>query len=262
MIPVVKVCGNDLSSIPSVLELIEESRNKQLAVAGKQQVNLLAGVLIGEEDYDSPDFIDIRELRPIALEAPPGSLVVVTHLHELDGIREIMDRAEETITVQLHCRPALSPDIVGQLKDEYPEHRLWHVVHRDIGRDPVAKAVRMAGEFVDAGIDGFVVDSYTVNPKTGKIKVGGTGELADTSFVAAVLEGVKQKTLSAQVIRAGGLGPDNVANAIAEVRPDGVDANTRLKKDGDNGKDMRKVRKFHNEAVRAFCGEQFEVLYI
>jgi phosphoribosylanthranilate isomerase len=47
------------------------------------------------------------------------------------------------------------------------------------------------------------------------------------------------------VIIAGGLGPDNVLQAITAVRPAGVDSKTRTdKNDGSHIKDMKKIRDF------------------
>jgi phosphoribosylanthranilate isomerase len=54
------------------------------------------------------------------------------------------------------------------------------------------------------------------------------------------------------VIIAGGLGPENVADAIKSVRPAGVDSKTRTDKtDGSHSKDLDKVRRFV-ELAKAF----------
>lgn len=68
---------------------------------------------------------------------------------------------------------------------------------------------------------------------------GGTGE----SFDWSLLRGCGR-----QFILAGGLGPDNVADAIAKTRPWAVDASSSLETDGH--KDPEKVRAF----VRAVRG--------
>ena len=53
------------------------------------------------------------------------------------------------------------------------------------------------------------------------------------------------------VILAGGLGPDNVADAIQAVRPAGVDSKTKTDRDGSHQKDLDRVRRFHKAARAA-----------
>ena len=51
------------------------------------------------------------------------------------------------------------------------------------------------------------------------------------------------------VIIAGGLGPDNVVDAIRAVHPAGVDSKTKTDKDdGSHTKDLQKVRQFVSSA--------------
>ncbi len=65
---------------------------------------------------------------------------------------------------------------------------------------------------------------------------GGTGE----SFDWGILQGV---VLRKPLVLAGGLGPDNVGEAIRRVRPYAVDASTRLEAEPGR-KDPEKVRRF------------------
>jgi phosphoribosylanthranilate isomerase len=46
-------------------------------------------------------------------------------------------------------------------------------------------------------------------------------------------------------ILAGGLGPDNVAEAIRIVGPAGVDSKTRTDRGDTHAKDIERVRRFH-----------------
>jgi len=71
---------------------------------------------------------------------------------------------------------------------------------------------------------------------------GGTGRTFDWSLAAGLL---------GHVILAGGLGPDNVAEAIAAARPWGVDASSRLEV-APGRKDIHKVRAFVEAARKAF----------
>jgi phosphoribosylanthranilate isomerase len=56
-------------------------------------------------------------------------------------------------------------------------------------------------------------------------------------------------SVSIPVIIAGGLGPDNVVEAIRRVRPAGVDSKTKTDKDdGSHTKDLQKVKQFVTRA--------------
>ncbi len=79
--------------------------------------------------------------------------------------------------------------------------------------------------------------------------VGASGETHDWSVSAEIVEAV-----DAPVILAGGLGPDNVAEAVRTVRPAGVDSYTRTSRT-ERRKDLEKVRRFA-EAARAAAGGQ------
>lgn len=61
------------------------------------------------------------------------------------------------------------------------------------------------------------------------------------------------------MILAGGLGPDNVQEAIRSVQPAGVDSKTKTDSEGTHSKDLVKVEAFHRAAKSGqiafrFCG--------
>jgi phosphoribosylanthranilate isomerase len=78
---------------------------------------------------------------------------------------------------------------------------------------------------------------------------GGSGRPLDWTVVAARFPRARR---SVPVILAGGLDPDNVARAIREARPDGVDASSRLES-APGVKDPELVRRFVSRA-RAEAG--------
>jgi phosphoribosylanthranilate isomerase len=99
------------------------------------------------------------------------------------------------------------------------------------GPSSVSVAVRLAG-----CADYVLAD--TTHPETGV--VGATGQTHDWAVSAAIVQ-----ALDAPVMLAGGLGPENVRDAIAAVRPFGVDSETRTSLEADRRrKDMAKVEAF------------------
>lgn len=84
--------------------------------------------------------------------------------------------------------------------------------------------------------DSLLLD--TKHPDTGI--VGATGHTHDWSISADIVN-----SLDTTVVLAGGLGPENVRDAITAVRPFGVDSETRTSRDDDRRrKDIGKVEAF------------------
>ena len=83
--------------------------------------------------------------------------------------------------------------------------------------------------------DFLLLDSYDA----GSRQFGALGRTHDWSLSRRIVNGV-----SIPAILAGGLSPDNVAEAIAAVRPVGVDSKTKTDRADGAGKDLDKVRRF------------------
>ena len=83
--------------------------------------------------------------------------------------------------------------------------------------------------------DFLLLDSW--DPGTGQF--GALGRTHDWSLSRRIIEEV-----GIPAILAGGLGPENVAEAIAVVRPAGVDSKTKTDLLNGSGKDLAKVQAF------------------
>ena len=99
----------------------------------------------------------------------------------------------------------------------------------------VIKAVRIKDEsscshLSDYRVSGYLLDTYV------KGALGGTGVAFDWRFA------VKAKQYG-RIVLAGGLDPDNVASAVQQVRPYGVDVSSRVEA-SPGRKDPVKVRTF------------------
>ena len=89
-----------------------------------------------------------------------------------------------------------------------------------------------------AHADALVLDTRTAN------RLGGTGRTHDWSISARVVAAVAPLP----VYLAGGLRPENVAEAVARVRPAGVDVNSGVE-DANGRKDAAKMRAFVDRAM-------------
>ena len=107
---------------------------------------------------------------------------------------------------------AVGPDAVGRLRQSLPEVRVMQAI---AVTGPAAIDVARSYEPV---VDYLILDS--VDPSIPG--VGAAGVVHNWEVSAAIVDSV-----NVPVILAGGLGPDNVADAIDAVHPWGVDSLTR-----------------------------------
>jgi phosphoribosylanthranilate isomerase len=162
---------------------------------------------------------------------------LITYLREPDEIRRLC-RNLGVDMVQLHGE--IAPAQLKALRDGHAQLRIIKsLIVRADNFDGLAQQVKRFAPLVDA----FITDTF--DPATGAS--GATGKTHDWRISAKLVE------LSPKpVILAGGLNAGNVAEAIAQVSPAGVDVHT-----GIEGADGRKSRdsaaRFAAEARAAFA---------
>lgn len=104
-------------------------------------------------------------------------------------------------------------------------------------------AIEFAKEYENV-CEYFILDTSTTLVQG----VGASGKVHDWNISKSIVDTVK-----IPVILAGGLSPDNVQEAIAKVKPWGVDSLThtnRILEDGSFVKDIEKVKKFFVNATK------------
>lgn len=161
----------------------------------------------------------------------------------------VADEADEILTMVKALRPDVlhicgnrfyaTPKFVKEVKALVPGIRVMQAIPMT-GPEAVDVAVSY-GEFCDI----LILDS--VSPTIDGI--GAAGVTHDWNDSKKIVERSKAK-----VILAGGLGPDNVAEAIKFVKPWGVDSLTKTNKfaaDGTFTKDIEKVKAFVKNAKNA-----------
>lgn len=145
--------------------------------------------------------------------------------------------------VQLHF--AAAPELPAQLRASFgPGLRILQVVHFDATAATETAAQNLDsqnfGSNIDASVDAILVDSRTAGA------VGGTGKAFDWNLAAATLF----RDAKVRLVAAGGLTPENVAQAIATLHPWGVDAVSGVEA-MPGRKDPAKVRAFVANAKAA-----------
>ncbi len=135
--------------------------------------------------------------------------------------------------VQLHSE--VTADATAKLRARFgPGLRILRVVHFEAGA-PERAVTAAQDASVDASVDAILVDSRTATA------VGGTGKSYD--WVLASKSLFQDTRARKRLVAAGGLTPDNVAEAIATLRPWGVDVVSGVEA-APGRKDAAKVRAF------------------
>jgi phosphoribosylanthranilate isomerase len=157
------------------------------------------------------------------------------------GVDEICStvRACGLTGVQLHFEA--SEDMPAKLHKELgPALRILHVVHFGIeNAERVGDDLAVLAQ--NAHVDAVVVDSRT------RTAVGGTGTTYDWEAGRKAFDSANR---TARIVVAGGLNPENVAEAIATLEPWGVDVVSGVEV-GPGRKDPILVRRFVERARAA-----------
>jgi phosphoribosylanthranilate isomerase len=121
------------------------------------------------------------------------------------------------------------------LRQSMPSLKIFKTIHaNDESASEKAKQFEKAADFI-------VLDS-----KSGR-KLGGTGKKANWKIAAKIAA-----QCTKPVFLAGGLTPENVAKAIEQVRPFGVDVSSGVKMQNNKRKiDLNKLKKFIEKAKSA-----------
>lgn len=186
------------------------------------------GVLIGKGKY--PRELSFADAKKIFDVLPIGvKSVGLTQEKDLDEISEAIEKANPDI---FHIGSLLensSTDDLKYLKNKFPNTEFMRTI-------PVIdeSSIEIAKSY-DGLADYLLLDTYN----KGNNQIGATGATHDWNISERIVNVVK-----IPVILAGGLGPDNVANAIMKVKPAGVDSKTRTDRNDGKGKDIEKVKLF------------------
>jgi phosphoribosylanthranilate isomerase len=177
--------------------------------------------------------LDERRARAIIRALPPLITPVLITYETRAATVVPLCRYLGVSTVQLHARP--DPREIAAIRAALPGVKVILAVHVT-GEEAVAEALALAPH-----ADALILDTY--DPVTGRR--GATGRTHDWSISRRIVERV-----AVPVMLAGGLTPDNVADAIRRVRPWAVDTHTGVERP-DGSTDHERVRAFVRAARRA-----------
>ncbi len=215
MRPIVKIC---------CIESITEAR---LAIkSGASAIGLVSAMPSG------PGVIDESLIGEIA-SAVPATIATFLLTSEQTAARIIeQHRLCRTTTIQL-VDDVEATELV-KLRQALPGVRLVQVIH------VLDEASLVAARSVEPYVDAILLDSGNV--KLDVKQLGGTGRIHDWHVSRLIVASLKQP-----VFLAGGLNPGNVAQAIEQVQPHGLDLCSGVRTEG--ALDPVKLSAFMNVAL-------------
>lgn len=187
------------------------------------------GVVVGEAGK-TPDETSHAQTRVIFQATPPSyPKMALTVETEIGAIEHMVRETDAEILHLSGDITKLPPQGVQKLRKSLPDVQIVQAI-------PVSgpDAIELALAYQDV-CDVCFLDSKDPNVEV----IGATGAVHDWSISRQIVE-----KLHIPVILAGGLSPENVAEAIAAVRPWGVDSNSCTNYPGTWDKDPERVRRF------------------
>jgi len=182
---------------------------------------------IGVIFIESPRQIDVAQAAEIVAAIPPYTTPV-----------GLFAEASEEEIAETASKVGLR---VVQLHGDFPPEAALGLKRKGL---KVVKAIAVGSREDIREMRGYPADAFVLDTKV-KGKYGGTGKTFDWSLAGEAKE-------LGLVILAGGLGPDNVADAVRQVKPYAVDASSRLESEP-RVKDPELVRSFVELAKQASC---------
>jgi phosphoribosylanthranilate isomerase len=186
------------------------------------------GVLVGDGAF--PRELPIARTNAIFAAVPAGrkrvALSLSANLEEI--ARVVAETRLDIVQVQAEIDD-FSVATTRALKSRFPEIPIMRAI-------PVVDetSIEVAASYKGVA-DYLLLDSYD----PGTRQFGALGRVHDWSLSRRIVDEV-----GIPVILAGGLGPENVAAAIAAVHPAGVDSKSRTDRLDGGGKDLTKVEAF------------------
>ena len=213
--------------MPRLVQIYEVTSPEEASALARLGVDHI-GVLVGKGKFPrEQSYAATREIfAAVPLSAKKSSLSLA------DDTREIAEVVEETCPDILHLgtRPeALTPSQVLELKGRFPKLKIMRTIPvRDESDIESAKTYEGVADFL-------LLDTW----KSGEPEIGACGLVHDWTISRRIVTEV-----NIAVILAGGIGPENAADAIRLVSPAGVDSKTKTDLPDGSAKDLSKIRAF------------------
>ena len=217
--------------IVQIYEVGSPEEARELAAMGVDHI----GLLVGPGEFPRELGVE-RALEIFDAVERPSKRVALSLSHDVDAVSSIVEATAPDILHLGTTLELLPTEGVSRLRRRFPELSIMRTI-------PVLSEASIdAARGYDGIADWLLLDTQ----KPGEAVIGVTGKTHDWTLSRRIVEAVE-----IPVVLAGGLGPENVAEAIRRVGPAGVDSKTRTDRATGGGKDRDRVRDFARQAREA-----------
>lgn len=215
-----------------LVQIYEISSPEEATALGGLGVDHI-GVLVGEGEFPRERTIDQARLIFSAIPASSKGLALLLSA-DVRFIEHVISELKPTILHLGASTDLLTPSTVRELKKQCRPLTVMRSIPV-VGEESIAIA-----KSYDGVADMLLLDSH----RAGDRQIGALGITHSWEIDRKIVESVR-----IPAIIAGGLGPDNVIDAIRAVQPAGVDSKTKTDRDdGSHTKDLQKIRRFVTQA--------------
>lgn len=156
-----------------------------------------------------PGVISDAQIREIAASVPPpiATFLLTSETNPESVLAHVLKTGVNTVQL---VDDAMPTEVYDALRSTVPAVRIVQVIHV-VGSASIDVSLKVAQH-----VDALLLDSG--NPSAAVRELGGTGRVHDWSVSRAIVE-----QAPCPVFLAGGLNASNVADAVRDVQPFGVD---------------------------------------
>ena len=195
--------------------------------AGADFCGILVGVRLSERS------LTLQQARDVAAASGVRNVILLCNPSAAFARQVAQTLCPDALQLLCHEPPSLVAELKRTLSCA-----IWKTVHL-----PPVPGQATPPAYQSAGADALLVDS--VDTSDGFTRLGGTGKVGDWAAAAALNE-----RLDMPIFLAGGIGPDNIADAVRTVQPYGIDLCSGVETTRGQ-RDPAKVRRLMREFRRA-----------
>jgi len=211
-----------------LVQIYEISTPEEARALGNLGVDHI-GVLVGDGSFPREQSVDQARLIFSAIPSSSKGLALLLSA-DVRLVEQIISELKPAIVHLGASSDLLTTSAVQQLKQRCGTLTVMRSI-------PIVDDESIA---IARGYDGVADILLLDSHRPGDVQIGALGVTHSWEIDRKIVESVR-----IPVIIAGGLGPDNVVDAIRVVRPAGVDSKTKTDKDdGSHTKDLQKVKRF------------------